>query len=48
MNTKFHLEIGRLNDPICPLKHIFSVVDEENIFANIQKYDFPVLIDFDF
>lgn len=48
VKKKFHLEIGRLNDPICPLKHIFSVVDEKNIYANIQKYDFPVLMDFDF
>jgi hypothetical protein len=48
VKKRFHLEIGRLNDPICPLKHIFSVVDEKNLYANIQKYDLPVLMDFDF
>lgn len=37
----------RMRDPTCPLKHIWSVVAEENIYANIQKYDFPVLMDFD-
>jgi len=31
----YHLEIGRLNDPICPLQHIYSIVDEKNIYANI-------------
>lgn len=38
----------RVNDPICPLKHIYSVVSQENIYANIQQYDFPVFMDYDF
>lgn len=42
----FHLEIGRLNDPLCPLRHLYNLVDEDNIYANIQRYDFPVLVDF--
>lgn len=29
------------------MKHIYCVVSEENIFANIQQYDFPVLMDYD-
>lgn len=37
----------RPNDPICPLKHIYSLVGPENIYANIQKYDFPVLMSFE-
>lgn len=41
-----HMEV-RINDPICPLKHIWSVVGKNNIWANIQKFDFPVLMNFD-
>lgn len=37
----------RLNDPICPLKHIYCIVSSENVYANIQTYDFPVLMDYD-
>lgn len=37
----------RLNDPMCPLKHIYTIVSEDNIYANIQQYDFPVVMDFD-
>jgi hypothetical protein len=38
----------RLNDPICPMKHIYCVVTPDNVYANIQTYDFPVLMDYDF
>jgi hypothetical protein len=38
----------RINDPICPLKHIYSVVSAENVYANIQEYDFPVFMQYDF
>jgi len=37
----------RTIDPICPMKHIWFIVGKNNIWANIQKYDFPVLMDFD-
>jgi len=29
-----YMEI-RLNDPLCPLKHVFSIVAPDNIYANI-------------
>lgn len=41
-----HMEV-RINDPICPMKHIWFVVGSNNIWANIQKFDFPVLMNFD-
>jgi coiled-coil and C2 domain-containing protein 2A len=41
-----HMEV-RINDPICPMKHIWFVVGQNNIWANIQKFDFPVLMNFD-
>ena len=34
-------------DVLCPLRHIFSVASEHNIYANIQIYDFPIGMDFD-
>lgn len=42
-----HMEV-RLNDPVCTMKHIWCVVGQQNIWANIQKFDFPVLMSFDF
>ena len=41
-----YMEI-RMNDPLCPLKHIYSIAGPSNLYANIQKYDFPVVMDFD-
>lgn len=38
----------RSNDPICPLKKIHCVVSSTNIWANIQLFSNPVLLDFDF
>ena len=36
------------NEPICPLRSIHFVAGETNMWANIQKYDLPVMMDFDF
>jgi coiled-coil and C2 domain-containing protein 2A len=38
----------RTQDPICPLKRIFNIVGDQNIYANIQKFDFPIQMKFDF
>ena len=45
--TKRSTMTVRLNDPVCPLKHIYCIVSSDNIYANIQTYDFPVLMDYD-
>ena len=37
----------RENDPRCPLKKIWCVVGQENVWANIQPEDNPVLLNFD-
>ena len=34
-------------DPVCPLKHVYCIVTPDNIFANVQGYDFPILMDYD-
>lgn len=36
----------RSNDPRCPLKKIWCIVGAENVWANIQAEDNPVLLDF--
>ena len=41
-----HLDI-RLQDPICPLIQIHTVVSSENVWVNVQRSDYPVLMDFD-
>lgn len=41
-----HMEV-RLNDPICPLKRVWFIVGKSNVWANIQKFDFPVLMNFE-
>ena len=41
-----HLDI-RLNDPICPLTQIHTVVSSQNVWVNVQKSDYPILMDFD-
>ena len=37
----------RLNDPMCPMKKVHCVISDDNLYANIQKSDFPVLMNFD-
>lgn len=32
-------------DPICPLRKIHCIVSNNNIWANVQPYDSPVLLD---
>jgi hypothetical protein len=36
------------SDPMCTMKKIWCVVGQENVFANIQEFENPALIDFDF
>jgi len=36
----------RVQDPICPVKKIFCIIGSDNIYANVQKSDFPVLMNF--
>lgn len=36
----------RVQDPVCPMKRVFFIVASDNIYANIQKSDFPVLMNF--
>lgn len=36
----------RINDVICQLKSIGSVIGSDNIWANVQPYDDPSLLDF--
>lgn len=38
----------KLFDPICTMKKVWCVVGQENVWANIQEFESPVLIDFDF
>ena len=38
----------RLTDPICPLRQIHTVVGENNVWVNIQKSDYPLLMNFNF
>lgn len=37
----------RAHDPICPLKKIWAIVGPENVWANIQQAEAPVLMRFD-
>mmetsp|Transcript_38726 Transcript_38726/g.28612 ORF Transcript_38726/g.28612 Transcript_38726/m.28612 type:complete len:104 (+) Transcript_38726:616-927(+) len=36
----------RLNDPTCQMKQLGCVVGQDNIWANIQEFDDPALLDF--
>ena len=36
----------RVQDPVCPMKRVYSVVASDNIYSNIQKSDYPVLMNF--
>jgi len=42
------LSLGRVLDPVCPMRKIHCVVSDSNIWANCQKHDTPVLMNFDF
>lgn len=37
-----------LNDPLCPLHSIGTVISETNMFANVQQHDHPGQMFFDF
>ena len=37
----------RLNDPMCPMKKIHTIISDDNVYVNVQKTDFPVLMSFD-
>lgn len=39
-----HIE-SRGFDPICPLRKIHCIVSNNNIWANVQKFESPVLLD---
>jgi len=41
-----YLEI-RPTDPMCPITQIHTVISSSNVYVNMQKSDYPVLIDFD-
>jgi len=32
---------------MCPLKKVHTIISDENIWVNIQKTDYPVLMSFD-
>ncbi|VDD95544.1 unnamed protein product [Enterobius vermicularis] len=36
------------DDPLCPLISVGTVITEENIFGNIQSYDHPSQVNFNF
>ena len=40
------MELGRINDPICPMRKIHGIVSSDNIWVNCQVNENPVLIDF--
>lgn len=42
--TRHHFDV-RMNDAICPMKHVYTVVGTDNVYQNQQEYDFPVLMD---
>lgn len=42
--TRHNLEV-RMNDAICPMKHVYTVVGTDNVYQNQQEFDFPVLMD---
>lgn len=37
----------RMNDAICQLKSVACVISSDNVWANVQKNDDPVLITYD-
>ena len=34
-------------DPTCPLKKVHTVIGDTNVWVNIQKTDYPLLMSFD-
>lgn len=42
--TTGHIE-SRGYDPICPLRKVHCIVSSTNIWANIQQFESPVLLD---
>lgn len=46
--TKSSNLVTKVFDPICTMKKIWCVVGQENVWANIQQFESPALIDFDF
>ena len=36
-----------LKDPICPMKNVHTIISDDNVYVNIQKSDYPVLMSFD-
>ena len=47
VGTSSHLQI-RPTDPVSPLTQIHTVISNSNVYVNIQKSDYPILMDFDF
>lgn len=47
VGTNSHLQI-RPTDPVSPLTQIHTVISNANVYVNIQKSDYPILMDFDF
>ena len=45
--AQYYLEVTRPTDPMCPLKKIHTVIGSDNVYVNIQRSDFPVLMSFD-
>ena len=37
----------RMNDAICQLKAIGCIISRDNVWANIQEYEDPALLDYD-
>lgn len=37
----------RITDPICPLTQVHCLVSTSNVYVNVQKQDYPILMDFD-
>jgi coiled-coil and C2 domain-containing protein 2A len=37
----------RYNDPVCTMKKVWCVIGQDNVWANVQKEEAPVLIKFD-
>ena len=47
LKSQSHMQV-RWEDPICPMTQIHCIVSSENVWCNIQKVDYPIMMDFDF
>jgi len=47
IGTDSHLQI-RPTDPVSSLTQIHTVISSSNVYVNVQKSDYPILMDFDF